>query len=60
MENELREAFGKFIDDHMVAGVPRSHIEAWAWNEIAKLPGDRHNYFRALRWMTENNSTETN
>jgi hypothetical protein len=59
IEEELCEAVNKFIDDSMVAGVPRSHIESWMWNEVAKLPGDRHNYCRALRWITETTNPET-
>jgi hypothetical protein len=59
IEKELREAWDEFIDSHAVVGVPRSHIEVWAWGEVAKHPGDRRNFYKGICWIADtNNPTE--
>jgi hypothetical protein len=68
IEKELAVEWERYIDDHMVAGVPRGHIQMQAWGEITKLANFAagsswddislhrlQHYSRILRWLTKPN-----
>jgi hypothetical protein len=53
LKKEIVAEFERYLDEHKFDGIPRAAIENWAVNEATKLGGDRRDWLRILRLITE-------
>ena len=37
LQAELTELIESYLSEHMVPGVPQSHVEAWLWGAVRKV-----------------------